>query len=375
MVTLGEAETHYFWIDEAMLGQVTKAINGQPEGSKSRFTHPGLSGDGLGKVLGRFRDAQLDGDVVRADLHFFEAAHEAPDGDLAAYVMGLAEEDPKVFGNSIVFQHDRGSEREHEGKHSDKEGNFTSPDKANKQNLPHARLARLRGVDVVDSPAANPSGLFHRGDEIAAEASACLSYALGLSKEQPVLVELGIDADRVSGFVSSFLNQHGLEIVSKENKPMSESKQKDGAQAAEADALRAEGAKTERQRFAALNSEFSDKGFVCEQFAAEKSVEDAQTAWSVKENSRLAGEVEELKAKITALSAENEKPKTADQAEDLSMGGSTSAAAGGNGAGVGFDAVASALAGSEGIDLAAARARVAQEQPDLYAAHRASFRK
>jgi phage major head subunit gpT-like protein len=76
-------------------------------------------------------------------------------------------------------------------------------------------LKILRAVDAVDSPAANPDGLFQDGQEIAADADALLSYSLGLRDEAPELVELGIDPDRGAGFVKRFLNEHGLEVVSK----------------------------------------------------------------------------------------------------------------------------------------------------------------
>ena len=171
-ITRGEALGHEMWIDRTMLEQTRDAINSADKGIKSRFTHPSLSGDGLGKALGRYRNAEIQGDIVYADLHVFQSAHETPDGDLADYVMGLAEEDPEAFGNSISFRPDFGAEEEFQGKHSDEDGRFQSPDSDNKKNLPHARLAELRAVDAVDSPAANPNGLFHRGDEIVAEADA-----------------------------------------------------------------------------------------------------------------------------------------------------------------------------------------------------------
>ncbi|MCH8284926.1 hypothetical protein IIB79_00175, partial [candidate division KSB1 bacterium] len=100
----GEAEGHDFWVDSVMLRQTAKAINSDPRGVKSRFSHPSLSGDGLGMHLGRVHSARKSGDRVFADLHFIEAAHTAPDGDLAKYIMDLAEQDPSAFGASIVFR-------------------------------------------------------------------------------------------------------------------------------------------------------------------------------------------------------------------------------------------------------------------------------
>ncbi len=210
VITRGEALGHGVWIDREFLHQSADAINDAGRGIKSRFTHPGLSGDGMGKYLGRVRNATVDGDVVRGDLHISPTAHETPDGNLAEYVMDLAEIEPDMFGLSIVFSSDLESERDHTA------DNETSPDPANALNLPHARLYEIRAVDVVDEPAANPSGLFHRGDEIAGEADRLLSFALGLSDAAPTLKQFDIDPGRVAGFVARFLDRHGLDITKKE---------------------------------------------------------------------------------------------------------------------------------------------------------------
>lgn len=228
VITRGEALGHGLWIDNHMLQQTHDAINAEPEtGSKARFTHPGLSSDGMGKFLGRFKNATLDGDVVRADLHFSKAAHETPDGNLADYVMELADEDPAAFGNSISFMRDTDAERQFRDSNQqvvevvDEEGTqsqrkvFRSPDELNTKNLRHARLASLRAVDTVDSPAANPGGMFHATD-VAHEAEALVSYACGLTDEKPAVSHFDVNPDRVSGFVTRFLDRHDLEIKPKE---------------------------------------------------------------------------------------------------------------------------------------------------------------
>jgi len=217
MITRGEALGHLMWVDDVMLTQVTDAINQTEPGVKSRFAHPSLSGDGLGKALGRMRNAKLNGDVVRADLHLYESAHDTPDGDLASYIMNLADEDPAAFGMSIVFDSDIGAEDKFMAEHEDKDGNFVSPDKDNTNNYIHARVAQLSAADVVDEPAANPDGLFHRGDSIAFEADAYLAYALGLSDEAPETAAFGVHPDRVRGFVQRFLDQRKLTLIRKDS--------------------------------------------------------------------------------------------------------------------------------------------------------------
>lgn len=235
-ITRGEALGHGMWIDGAMLSQVSQAIDESAAvGIKSRFTHPDMSSDGMGKLLGRAKTSQIDGDVVRADLHFLKSAHETPEGDLAAYVMQLADEDPESFGTSIVFDRDREAERKFQSAHlveveeRDYDGNavkrlrFRSPDPKNTQNLPHVRLKKLRAVDVVDDPAANPGGLFH-SNQIPVEAEKLLSFSLGLTDQAPELSAFDVDPARVASYVARFMQRNNLELTKKEP-PMPEANQ------------------------------------------------------------------------------------------------------------------------------------------------------
>lgn len=211
IVTRGEARGHGFWIDTDFLAAIERAINADERGVKTRFTHPSLSDDGLGKFLGRATNATNDGQTVKADIHFSQTAHKTPDGDLAGYIMDLAEQHPESFGASIVFTRDLEAEEQFSEQHDQ------SPDEENTNNLPHVRLAELEAADIVDEPAVNPHGLFHR-PHIAQDADALLSYAIGLS-DRPELVALDIDPDRAARFVTRFLDRHHLTIVQKEEKP------------------------------------------------------------------------------------------------------------------------------------------------------------
>jgi hypothetical protein len=217
ILTRGEALGHEMWVDGTMLQQAAALINESVPGIRSRFGHPGLSGDGIGKGLGRFQNAVVDGDTVRADLHLRKSAHSAPDGNLAGHVMDLAEEDSGAFGNSIVFDADLGAEDLFYTEHEDRDGRFHSPDKENQKGLRHARIAALKAVDVVDSPAANPDGLFHQGHELILEADALAAYALGLSDQYTELgnLGLGLAPERVREFMQRFLNERGLYIARK----------------------------------------------------------------------------------------------------------------------------------------------------------------
>ena len=224
LCTRGEALGHGFWIDGVMLQQIVEQMQALGR-IKSRFTHPDLCSDGMGKALGIVTNGVLEGDQALGDLSFYENAHHAPDGDLAGYVLGLQAEDPRAFGLSIVFKHDWEAEDLFVAEHTkqvelkDEAGNvvdtrteFVSPDPLNTDNLPHARILKLYAADVVDEPAANPDGLYHRGNSLAAAGRSMLDYVLGRSTESPKSSALGIAPERVKEFVTRYLKDQGLSV-------------------------------------------------------------------------------------------------------------------------------------------------------------------
>lgn len=220
VITVGEALGHGLWADEVMLAQVADLINKSNKGVKSRFTHPSMSSDGLGRHVARVNSATLAGEQVLATQHFLESGHATPNGDLAGYLMDLAEEDPEGYGLSIVFHHDIKAMlafgKEHGLEYVDPETGewvgFESPDPRNANNYPHARVDEVRAADAVDEPAANPGGLFAGEHAIAEDADKLAAYALGLSETKPELCSLSMDPERVRGFASRFLHNHRLEI-------------------------------------------------------------------------------------------------------------------------------------------------------------------
>jgi hypothetical protein len=137
--------------DDISLEKIIELGNKSKIGAKSRFGHPNMSTTALGTFLGRVKKFRLDGDIVRADLHIDPTAHDTPDGDLAGYVMDLAESDPEAFGASMVISWD-------EEFRKDKDGNVLKDDEGNEL-PPLIRVKKLFSVDVVDDPAAN-KGLF-----------------------------------------------------------------------------------------------------------------------------------------------------------------------------------------------------------------------
>ncbi len=215
VITKGEALGHGAWVDDTFINELASELSSAKKGVKSRYTHPNQCGDSLSKGLGRvFYRADGDG-KVRGDLHFWKAAHNTPDGDLAGFLIDLAQDDPEAFGASISFMRDAEAEEMFAAE------NPTSPDPANVNNYPHVRLGQLRFVDIVDEPAANPDGLFHR-DDTAAKAAELLEYGLGLSDVKPTESLFGVEPDRLLGFVSNFLHLKGLQIMPIENEEIIE---------------------------------------------------------------------------------------------------------------------------------------------------------
>lgn len=370
VITRGEARTHGVWIDATMLQQTADAINASRSGAKSRFTHPSLSADGLGKYLGRSRNAVIDGDQVYADLHLSDVAHDAPDGDLATYVMDLAEQDPSAFGASIVFARDTAAEEQFARANTGKDGRFASPDPGNKFHLPHARLAELRASDIVDTPSANPNGLFHQ-QSIAHEADALGLFMLGMADACPS-TQLDVHPDRLRAFAQRFLSQHGLKIVKETPVPESAppkdrleadppriepAKGEAAPDALSGDDLIASGRKMELDRFGQLADAFkSDPAYVVECYAKGRSLADAQAEAKDRRLAQLEKEVKELKAR-----------QAAGGAEPVGFGGEPDA--GGND----FTSQAKARAAEKKLTLHKAMSELAREQPELYQAHKAGL--
>jgi hypothetical protein len=72
----------------------------------------------------------------------------------------------------------------------------------------------------VDSPAANPGGLFHRDDEIQQSGKSLIDFVLGRSKELPKLSSaLGVEIapERLKSFIEKHLADAGLSIVEKDS--------------------------------------------------------------------------------------------------------------------------------------------------------------
>jgi len=142
--------------DRAALETIVKLGNAAPAGLKSRFMHPTVSDDGLGKFLGRSRDFRLGQaldartgkavSAVRADLKFDSTALDTPPQGgkpLGKYIMDLAESDPGALSSSLVLKADDEYRRK-------KDGTLELDDRG--EPLPPLwRPTELHASDIVDT--------------------------------------------------------------------------------------------------------------------------------------------------------------------------------------------------------------------------------
>lgn len=168
----GEARGHGFDLDEVTLNQIVEMGNavsggvklsdkgGPVDGLKMRFTHPGKFGDPLGTHLGRVRNFRREGDVVRADGYFSRTAHSSPKyGDMATYLMDLAEDDPEAFAASVAIKHSL---------------------ETAKGSRPKLRISKLAAIDFVGDAAA-ADAVFSSSPE-----SPCPEEGVAMSEPQKV---------------------------------------------------------------------------------------------------------------------------------------------------------------------------------------------
>ena len=115
-------------IDEKTLLQVKAAAETYSGGLKVKTDHY----SGFNEIVGALKNFTIDGDQLRADL-FLLKNHDA-----TARIIEMAELMPDTFGLSISFSGDH-----------EEDGDTT-----------FARCSEIYSADLVDTPAANPTGLF-----------------------------------------------------------------------------------------------------------------------------------------------------------------------------------------------------------------------
>lgn len=194
LMQVGDLNDSRPWtVDAETLQQAEHFANQSKGGMKARYTHPNMSNDGMGSYLGRWRNVTVDGDTLRGDLHIAESAFNSPNGDLATYVMDLADEDPEAFGVSLAPRLDSKAMEKLEAK--DKRTPI--------------RFSALRAADIVDEPAATRGGLFsiEKVDLRLLPFQATMLLDAYFGDAEPSVIE-----GRVSSFLAKYLRTKGHDM-------------------------------------------------------------------------------------------------------------------------------------------------------------------
>jgi len=129
VITVGEAKGHGMQIDEQTLQEVKAAAETYSGGLKVKTDHY----TGFNEIVGTLKNFVIDGDQLRADLYLLK------NHDATPRILEMAELMPDTFGLSISFS----------GEHEEQEDGVV-----------FARCSEIYSADLVDAPAANPTGLF-----------------------------------------------------------------------------------------------------------------------------------------------------------------------------------------------------------------------
>jgi hypothetical protein len=128
VISVGEAKGHGLFVDRTTLQEVKACAESYAGGVKVNLDH----GAGIKDIVGFCDNFRIIGDKLVADLNLLQNAERRD------YVLEIAEKLPDAFGISIAFS---GPVREIDGKR-------------------FASCAELYSADLVQTPAANPTGLF-----------------------------------------------------------------------------------------------------------------------------------------------------------------------------------------------------------------------
>ena len=128
IISVGEAKGHGLFVDATTLQEVKQCAESYAGGVKVNLDH----GAGIKDIVGFCDNFRIIGDKLVADLNLLQNAEKRD------YVLEIAEKLPDTFGISIAFS---GPVRDIDGKR-------------------FASCTELYSADLVQTPAANPTGLF-----------------------------------------------------------------------------------------------------------------------------------------------------------------------------------------------------------------------
>ena len=134
---IGKVKSYFEQIDSTTLSQIESLGNAKELGIKARFGHPNMCSSSFGTYIGRFKNFQVDGEKVYGDLYLDEVCKESPSGNLYAYILKMARNNPDMFGASIAF--------------------IPAESAVTGDECPATRIEELLATDLVDDPAATNS--------------------------------------------------------------------------------------------------------------------------------------------------------------------------------------------------------------------------
>lgn len=200
---LSEADARPWKVDKTTLEQLVDFTNRPNVGTKMRFAHPNMSRDGMGRHIGRARNARIVGTgddmYVAVDPALSAASKRSPSGNLFDYVFDLVEEAPEDFGLSIAPILDMEAM------------NKIEPDA---KGLRPIRLKGLRAIDFVDEPAATRGGLFSLDSDSVSDLPAQATHVLDtFFGDAPADVIRG----RFEEFLTTYLRSRGETMSATDN--------------------------------------------------------------------------------------------------------------------------------------------------------------
>jgi hypothetical protein len=187
VITVGEAKGHGLQIDAQTLVEVKAAAETYAGGLKVKTDHY----TGFNEIVGTLKNFRIDGDQLRADL-FLLKNHDA-----TARILEMAELMPDTFGLSISFT----------GEHEESDNDIV-----------FARCTEIYSADLVDAPAANPTGLFSVKVDSEKKAMDEKQFAEALS------AALAPINDKLSAF-EAFMAETSTKFAALEYKPEDEEKE------------------------------------------------------------------------------------------------------------------------------------------------------
>jgi len=217
IVSVGAAEGHGVNLDREFIQTVARMAGDKKQGLKARFGHPNICSTALGTFIGRFKNfregrTEREGKEVEAvigDLYLSNSAKETPHGDLYNYIVKMAQDEPDMFGTSIVFTPGKTYRRDIETNEKVYVMEYDAADDRKLTEEIFVECEALHACDAVDEPAAN-DGLFSKfsGETMAGQVTEFLDLHPqvwhAISGAPEVLEALSRYGDKVDEFINRY---------------------------------------------------------------------------------------------------------------------------------------------------------------------------